>query len=156
MSVYAPIQGHMARAVTRFVALGVLAAGGTALVGCGAADPPSRAHASVLRVVEKDFKISSPATVRAGDVQLAVRNPGPDDHELLFVRASNVAKLPMRGDGLTVDEDALERATLTAIEPRPAGTVTKVRLHLTPGRYVMFCNMTGHFRGGMHRTVVAT
>jgi uncharacterized cupredoxin-like copper-binding protein len=29
-----------------------------------------------------------------------------------------------------------------------------LHLHLTPGRYVLFCNMAGHYLGGMHRTLV--
>jgi uncharacterized cupredoxin-like copper-binding protein len=29
-----------------------------------------------------------------------------------------------------------------------------LRLHLRPGRYVMFCNMSGHYLGGMDTDVV--
>jgi uncharacterized cupredoxin-like copper-binding protein len=29
-----------------------------------------------------------------------------------------------------------------------------VRAHLTPGRYVLFCNMSGHYLAGMRRVLV--
>jgi uncharacterized cupredoxin-like copper-binding protein len=29
-----------------------------------------------------------------------------------------------------------------------------MRVHLTPGRYVLYCNMSGHFLGGMHTLLV--
>jgi uncharacterized cupredoxin-like copper-binding protein len=32
--------------------------------------------------------------------------------------------------------------------------VRTLRLKLTPGRYVFFCNMAGHYLGGMRHEVV--
>src|SRR3954471_14684843 len=150
-----PIQGRMAGAPKRLVGLCALVACAFALPGCGGEDH-ARANGPVLGVVEKDFKITAPRQVPAGDLSLVVRNSGPDDHELIFVRARDASTLPIRADGLTVDEDAVERAEVTAIEPRTAHSVTRLRVHLAAGRYVMLCNMSGHFRGGMHRTVVAS
>jgi uncharacterized cupredoxin-like copper-binding protein len=144
----------MARAGERLVALGAMAACAMAAAGCGSQPARQGRDAAVLRVSEKDFKISAPATVRAGDVRLVVSNHGPDDHELVVVRAPIVGELPMRRDGLTVDEDAIEHATAGAVEPEPSGTVSKLDIHLKPGRYVLLCNMSGHYLGGMDRTVV--
>ena len=60
--------------------------------------------------------------------------------------------LPRRADGLTVNEDAIEKQTVGTLEP---GMGTRdIALHLAPGRYVMFCNMSGHFKGGMHKDLV--
>jgi uncharacterized cupredoxin-like copper-binding protein len=58
--------------------------------------------------------------------------------------------LPLRSDGLTVDEDALERDTVGGLEAGKPGKLRTLRLHLVPGRYVLICNMTGHYLGGMH------
>lgn len=145
----------MARAVQGLVALSVVTACAPAAIGCGSHASRTGGDEAVLRVTEKDFKISAPAAVRAGDVRLVVRNPGPDDHELLFVRAPIVGTLPMRPDGVTLDEDAFEHTTAAVVESKPPGTVTELRLRLAPGRYLLLCNMSGHYLGGMHTTVVA-
>jgi uncharacterized cupredoxin-like copper-binding protein len=103
---------------------------------------------TIVQVSERDFAISTPKHVAAGAVTLRVANHGPDAHELIVVRTRD-GKLPFRGDGLTVDEDAVERATLGALEPGEPGGTRELHLHLRPGRYVLFCNMSGHYLGGM-------
>src|SRR4051812_14539573 len=106
------------RAWTRVVASGLLAAGLLAAGGCASAgSSSSRAASTVVDVTERDFHISiSRPQVRAGEVVLRVRNLGPDSHELIVVR-SPTPKLPLRPDDITVDEGALERATVGALEP---------------------------------------
>ena len=138
-----------------FVALGLSVLLAAAVAGCGSSvGPRTAANSAVLPVSEKDFKISAPKSVRAGNIQLVVRHSGPDDHEFILVRAPRDGELPLRADGLTVDEDAIEKTTAVASEPAPPGTVSNLHVHLTPGRYLMLCNMSGHYRGGMHRTLV--
>jgi len=124
-----------------------------AAAGCGGSSASPTATALTVR--ERDFAITLPIrTLAAGDVVLRDVNRGPDAHELIVVRADSAAALPLRHDGLTVDEDALEKATVGALEPDGAGTVRDLRVRLKPGRYVLFCNMSGHFKGGMHTTLV--
>jgi uncharacterized cupredoxin-like copper-binding protein len=48
----------------------------------------------------------------------------------------------------------LQKRELGELEPCAPGSVQTLRLHLAPGRYVFFCNMAGHFLGGMHAEVV--
>jgi uncharacterized cupredoxin-like copper-binding protein len=103
-------------------------------------------------VTERDFKISTSRHVSSGEVTLAVSNHGPDQHELIVVRAAS-ANLPLRADGVTVDEDRLETETMGGLEPGGAGSVRRLPLHLTPGNYVLFCNMAGHYLGGMHAEI---
>ena len=76
-----------------------------------------------------------------------------DDHELIVVRLQG-RSLPLRQDGITVDEDALDRETAGALEPFSGGSVDTLHVHLAPGRYELFCNMAGHYLGGMHRVLV--
>jgi len=64
----------------------------------------------LISVSERDFKITAPRQVTAGTVELAVKNHGPDTHELLIVRA-HAAQLPLRSDGLTVNEELLQPRT---------------------------------------------
>jgi uncharacterized cupredoxin-like copper-binding protein len=119
--------------------------------GCGATPSPPRAPASVIHIKERDFKISVPEVVPAGDHVLVVENEGPDDHELIVAREGKT-HLPFRADGLTLDEDAAEPAIAGALEPEEPGT-HELRVRLKPGRYVLFCNMSGHYLSGMDRDI---
>jgi hypothetical protein len=121
-----------------------------AVSGCGSAQ-----HAQIpgVSVDEKDFNITVPGTLRAGEATLTVHNHGPDRHELIVARVSETAPA-LRTDGLTVDEEALEKAEVGALEPGEPGSVRELSLKLAPGRYLFFCNMAGHFLGGMHHEVV--
>jgi hypothetical protein len=139
-------------ASARALSLALIAAIALIAGGCGGSSR-SQARGPVLRVDERDFSISAPRQVDAGDVTLRVDNLGPDGHELLVVRLGN-GGLPMRSDGRTVDEEALAHRGLRALEPGASGAVRDLQVHLTPGRYVLFCNMSGHYLGGMHRVLV--
>jgi hypothetical protein len=125
-----------------------------AVSGCSSGQRGADPHASVLQVTERDFRIAAPAVVHSGEVHVAVHNEGPDTHELIFVRAPAGGRLPLRPDGLTVDEDAVEKSTLGSVDGEQPGTHHQLDLHLAPGRYEMFCNMAGHYGGGMHATVL--
>src|SRR2546423_6752468 len=89
-----------------------LAMAGVALLaapGCSTSQLQRGAdNTTQVRVNERDFRISAPKRISAGDVRLSVRNNGPDNHEVIVVRVRG-SELPLRADGLTVDEDALER-----------------------------------------------
>ena len=99
-----------------------------------------------------DFKIKSPKRLAAGAIRFEVENEGPSSHELIVVRLTR-GPLPMRRDGLTVDEDALEPRIAGALEPEEPGHHT-LDVRLRPGRYALLCNMAGHYLGGMQTTVV--
>jgi uncharacterized cupredoxin-like copper-binding protein len=120
-----------------------------AFSGCGSG---GHGAGAVVRVTERDFRISAPKHVRSGDLLLSVRNRGPDAHELIVVRDS--ARLPLRRDGMTVSEEKLEPVKVGGLEPGHPGSVRELRLHLAPGTYELFCNMSGHYLGGMHTKLV--
>lgn len=117
-----------------------------------AADATTRSP-SVVRVTERDFHISVVhGRVTAGTVLFRITNRGPDEHEFIVVRADH--GLPLRPDGITLDEDALEKSIVGAIEPARAGKSNILRLSLQPGHYEVVCNMFGHYMGGMHAALV--
>jgi hypothetical protein len=122
------------------------------VVGCADSDTGSRVSGSLVHVSVKDFRIVvTPDHIPAGETELVVRNQGPDTHELIIVPLPR-SRLPLRLDGLTVDEEALRAiATVEGVSPKGVG---RVRLHLAPGRYELFCNMAGHFMAGMHNKLV--
>jgi uncharacterized cupredoxin-like copper-binding protein len=103
-----------------------------------------------IRVAERDFRISvHPKVLPAGEVRFSVENKGPVAHELLVIR-SGAVHLPLRGDGLTVDEDGIEPETVGVLEPGKPGGTRELRVSLQPGVYELICNMAGHYLGGMH------
>jgi hypothetical protein len=122
--------------------------------GCGAASAGPHGVA-VAAVNERDFHIEAPATLKAGEVDLRVHNHGPDHHELIIAPLHG-ASLPLRADGFTIDEESLERSEPGSLVPGVAGSERELRVHLAPGRYVFFCNMAGHYLGGMHTIVTVT
>ena len=106
-----------------------------------------------MRIAERDFHISAtPNHVATGDILLDVRNHGPDTHELIVVRSRS--RLPLRLDGLTVDERTLSALTVASLDGAGPGTARRLRIHLARGRYELFCNMAGHFMAGMHAELV--
>jgi uncharacterized cupredoxin-like copper-binding protein len=120
---------------------------------CSVSGRTAGAGSRLVRVNEGDFRIKvAPTHVRAGDVLLVVRNQGPDTHELIIVRSR--ARLPIRRDGLTVDERALGPVTVASLDGAGPDSVRRERLHLASGRYELFCNMAGHFMAGMRSELV--
>ncbi len=123
------------------------------LAGCAGPTSSSSLGASIVNIGESDFQITGPARVRAGNVLLRVQNSGPDQHELIVARVSG-PRLALRSDGLTVNEEALTHREPGLLEPGRPGAVRELSVDLTPGRYVLFCNMEGHYLGGMHHEIV--
>jgi uncharacterized cupredoxin-like copper-binding protein len=124
-----------------------------ALLGSTSGSATARAEPRQVQITERDFSISAAKTLSPGTVTLRVHNDGPDTHELIVSRADG-KRLPLRADGLTVDEETLQPRIVGGLEPGAPGSVRTLRVHLPPGRYVLFCNMAGHYLGGMHATLV--
>src|SRR5207245_9578609 len=111
-------------------------------------------RARVVDVTERDFAISvSQRQIAAGTVVFRATNRGPDSHELIVTRVRD-RKLPLRSDGLTLSEEELQKSIVGTLEPGQPNSVRELRVRLSPGRYVLFCNMYGHFMGGMRADVV--
>ena len=126
---------------------------GATVAGCGGAQHVAGAG-TVIQVNERDFSIAAARhRIAPGVVDLRVSNLGPDMHELIVVRAPHT-NLPLRTDGTTVNEEALQRVEVGALEPGQPGSTRELTVRLTPGRYEFFCNMSGHYLGGMHTVVV--
>ncbi len=145
------------RAITRHrntalaaAALGICFAG---LVGCSGS-PPSTAHATTIDVTTSDFGIRiSRRTVPAGMVVLHATNHGPSTHELnVDLTRYAAAKIPLQSDGITADESAKGLHRVSSIEQLNLRDTGDLTVELRPGRYVLWCNLEGHYLGGMYRT----
>ncbi len=130
--------------------LAAMFVGSTALAVHARAAPT---RTTALHITERDFHISAPKHIASGNVTVTVTNKGPDDHELIVVRATT-ARLPLRSDGLTANEEKLTPIIALSLEPAAPGSVRTAHVQLEPGRYVLFCNMAGHFMAGMRTTLV--
>ncbi len=102
-----------------------------------------------MDVTLKDFSIhASTPSVKAGPVVFNVYNQGPATHEFVVVRTDLPAdRLPIAADGLSVDEDALAR--VGEISEVNISTSEPLDIGLSSGHYVFFCNLEGHYLGGM-------
>ena len=132
---------------------------GAGIGGCGStAGGAAAPHGHILRVTEANFAITtSTASVASGPLTLEIRNAGPDRHELIILPlrlGEPATALPRRPDGFTVDEERLAAAEPGSIAPQTPGGTEQLSVDLAPGRYVLFCNMEGHYMAGMHKVLV--
>ncbi|HYX89520.1 MAG TPA: hypothetical protein VE753_09140 [Gaiellaceae bacterium] len=141
--------------VARLMGLGVCALALFSAAGCAGGSSNQATSAALVRVTERDFRIVvTPKLVSSSDVRFVITNRGPDTHEVLIARARS-ARLPLRSDGITADEEGLGNDMVKELDV-PPNTVHNLRLHLAPGRYELFCNMFGHYLGGMRAQLVVT
>ncbi len=124
------------------------------LTACSHAAPA--ANGAPVNVALHDFKIDSATPVSSDrNVVFHVHNLAPATHEFVVVRTDLAPdQLAIGTDGLSVDEDKLH--PVGEIGEVETGTTETLALHLAPGRYVFFCNLDGHYLGGMHGVLEVT
>jgi uncharacterized cupredoxin-like copper-binding protein len=117
-----------------------------------------RAPRATVSVTIKDFKVKAGrSTAQAGTIVLRIQNAGPSTHEFNVDRTDHdAAALPLKSDGLTVDEDAAGLHRIGSIEEINLGETANLRVKLPPGHYVFYCNLEGHYLGGMHWSLNVT
>jgi uncharacterized cupredoxin-like copper-binding protein len=100
----------------------------------------------------EDFKVrEDAAVVPVGTVRFRIFNQGPTTHEFNVVRTDRDSdKLPLQRDGLTVNEDAPGLHHLGEVEGLDIDDRRTLVLDLAAGNYVLYCNLEGHYLGGMH------
>jgi uncharacterized cupredoxin-like copper-binding protein len=105
-----------------------------------------------VNVLLEDFEVrGDAAVVPAGTVSFRIRNQGPTSHELIVVRTDRPpGKLPLQPDGLTVDEEGPGIDFLEEVEGLDIDDRQTMVLNLAPGHYVLYCNLEGHYLGGMY------
>jgi uncharacterized cupredoxin-like copper-binding protein len=96
---------------------------------------------------EKEFSITFASAPAAGPTTFNVRNDGTTDHEFVIVRTDLAEDQLPQANGEVV-EDQLE--SLGEVEDVAPGTTKSFTVDLTPGHYVVFCNIPGHYPAGMH------
>ncbi len=94
----------------------------------------------------KDYKVElSTDTVKPGTVKFGVKNEGGMEHsfELIILKTDPFDKLP------TSDGKAKEDGLVKQVKSLPVGKVSVVSADLAAGKYVIICNIAGHYQLGM-------
>jgi uncharacterized cupredoxin-like copper-binding protein len=113
---------------------------------------------SRVDVTVKDFKIDSPASVPSGTVTFVVHGTGPMMHEFNVAWTDLGPKeLPTALNGTVADKaDTPHFVHLSEVEGIEMDGTKTLTVKLEPGkRYVMYCNMEGHYEAGMASVVTA-
>lgn len=155
----------MRRTILAILALGVLAVG---LVACGDDDKmatptaaptqsPTTAPASatpepgedVVNVTVKEFAVApAPASIKAGQINFSVTNNGTVTHEFVVVKSDLDPKaLPIDAAGTAADENKVDH--IGEIEDIAPGATAKGEFTLDAGKYLLICNLPGHYQAGM-------
>ena len=101
------------------------------------------AQKTVVRVTLKEFKVTPvPISAPRGTVTFSVRNAGKLEHELVVLKTNlPAAKLPVKGS------KAVEVGRLGKVVVKPARS-GGLSLPLKAGKYVLICNVAGHYQAG--------
>ncbi len=127
------------------------AAAGSPQAGTAVATSAGAAGKSI-DVTEKDFAIGlAPATASAGSVTFSITNNGPSVHEFVVFKTDLAPdKLPQDTDNHKVNEDGAGLTKVDEVESIDSGGTGKLTVTLTPGKYVVICNIAAHYEQGMH------
>ena len=104
----------------------------------------AQAAAPKVKVTLNEFKvIPKPKSVKPGKVTFTAKNAGKLGHELVVVK-TNVApgKLKVKGS------KAVEKGRVGKVQNIQPGKSKKLTLKLKKGKYVLLCNVPGHYQAG--------
>jgi len=149
-----PVARRSARSLSKRSRWSPIALTLLALVACS--HQPSAPRGANVPVTLKDYRIqSSVTTVPAGTVIFNVHSQGPSTHELAVFETTRPAdQLPLGTDGLRIDEDSSLLREAGELDQVDIGETETFVLRLTPGKYVLVCNMEGHYLGGMYLSLI--
>ena len=109
------------------------------------------AGTSVTIVMKDGGFRASVRTVPAGKVTFVVRNAGTMKHGFVVIKTNRApGALPMRG------QRASEAGAKGKIGEFAAGSTKRLTLTLAPGKYVLLCNLPGHYKRGQFVGITAT
>ena len=120
-----------------------------ALLVISCAAPAEGAPAGSQVVVEMtDYKLTvNMPSVKAGTYKIGVRNLAIMEHSFEVLKTDLPHdKIPVDGASAKAKEDG----KVGEIPSIAAGKSAAVTLDLVPGKYVLICNVAGHYQLGMH------
>jgi uncharacterized cupredoxin-like copper-binding protein len=125
---------------------------GSAIAGAGT----EATRTLTVKMTDYAFNPKNP-TIKAGTTTIEAVNEGKVEHELVIFQGKNPANLPTEPNG-GVDEEKLDKMVgeTGEIPEVQAGETKSAKFELKPGKYVVFCNVPGHYVAGMYGTLTVT
>jgi uncharacterized cupredoxin-like copper-binding protein len=104
-----------------------------------------------VSATEVEFKITlTHKSAPAGKVAFTVKNDGKLTHQFIVLRTTKPAgSLPMHGATVQLTKAGHVMGQLTRIQP---GKTMHLTVDVTKARYVILCNMPGHYKAGQYTT----
>lgn len=121
------------------------------LAGCGPERRDARRDRSSITVTLADFSVDlAPGRAAAGTVAFDVVNVGPSLHQFLLLRTEQPADLLPTDARGNVDEGNPDLEVIERVSALETDETTAVEADLSPGDYVVICNLPGHYGQGMY------
>ena len=126
---------------------GMMSSGSGMMMGAGghgkftAAQMSAAANGTVYVQLGDYWAAPTVPSVRAGKVTFVARNVGRVPHELM------VERMPIKFDS---PQHPNEDAAQGMIEDMESGMSGRMTMNLKPGKYMLFCNVEGHYAAGQH------
>ena len=131
------------------LALAVAASAFSALLPSGTASAAEAAAGRQVAVALDEWRLlPGQITARAGRVTFVVRNDGAMDHEFLVLRSDRHHHSLAVKNGRAVETGRLGKIPLIR-----KGTTRKITLKVPRGKYVLLCNMLGHYQAGQYASL---
>jgi uncharacterized cupredoxin-like copper-binding protein len=141
------VTGYRGRARAALALATAVSSAGLLAMTASAADTASSGSAVSVALVEWKL-LPAQVIVRAGRVTFVVRNDGTMDHEFLVLHSDR------HHHSLAVKKGrAVETGRLGKIPRIPKGTTKRITLKVPRGKYVLLCNMLGHYQAGQYASL---
>ena len=101
---------------------------------------------TTVNVQLKEFKVlPSPLKAKRGVVSFTVKNTGKINHEFVVLKTKVApAKLPVKS-GKAVETGRVGKIGALKLKP---GAFRRLNVNLEAGKYVLLCNLPGHYQAG--------
>ena len=137
----------------------VVVAASVGIVACGGGGSGNKGNAPVASTVKvslKEWSVEASASqVKLGSVTFEVTNAGTMPHDFVVIKSDLPPdQLPVDADGRVIESKV---NTLGRVDAFPAGSMQTLSLDLTPGKYLLICNVVdtsgskpvSHYQNGM-------
>lgn len=100
-----------------------------------------------VRVELAEWSVKAPPSAKAGKVMFTAKNGGSTPHELVVLRTNTDAGALQRNASGVVDEG--KNGVVAKTRQVAEGGTEPLDATLAPGKYVLICNVPGHYGLGM-------
>ena len=133
----------------------VLSLGAVALLGltgCQASQASvggQSPKSAVVRVIESEWHMNpSLASAPAGAVTFSVSNRGAIDHEMVILKTDLAGAALVQASGENKIDEGASGENMGEVQVA-AGATGAGTFRLSPGHYVLICNIPAHYQAGM-------